>query len=160
MHLKSDLECVASIPKSEDLSRFVRDIAPEWIEEALAATGTATLRRRRLPMEQVPWLVIGMALLRGRPITEVVDSLDLENRPGGARENGSRLRISEIRSGAGACQRGAPRSGRSAAAACGVRDARRSPLAGMPQHPPRHCLQPGVRGGVKARAATAAAAWP
>ena len=77
MHLKADLECVASVPKSEDLSQFVRDIAPEWIEEALAATGTATLRRRRLPMEQVPWLVIGMALLRGRPITDVVDSLDL-----------------------------------------------------------------------------------
>lgn len=77
MHLNADLECVASFPKSEDLSQFVRDIAPEWIEEALAATGTATLRRRRLPMEQVPWLVIGMALLRGRPITEVVNNLDL-----------------------------------------------------------------------------------
>lgn len=77
MHLNADLECVASFPKSEDLSQFVRDIAPEWIEEALAATGTATLRRRRLPMEQVPWLVIGMALLRDRPITEVVNKLDL-----------------------------------------------------------------------------------
>ena len=28
-------------------------------------------------MEQVPWLVIGMALLHGRPITEVVNNLDL-----------------------------------------------------------------------------------
>ena len=35
---------VASFPKSEDLSEFMRDIAPEWIEAALAATGTATLR--------------------------------------------------------------------------------------------------------------------
>jgi hypothetical protein len=77
VHLNTALECVASFPKSEDLSQFVHDIAPEWIEEALAATGTATLRRRRLPMEQVPWLVIGMALLRGRPITEVVNKLDL-----------------------------------------------------------------------------------
>lgn len=75
MHLNADLECVASFPKSEDLSQFVRDIAPEWIEEA--ATGTATLRRRRLPMEQVPRLVIGMALLRDRPITEVLNKLDL-----------------------------------------------------------------------------------
>jgi hypothetical protein len=56
MHLNVALECVASFPKSEDLTQFVHDIAPEWIEEALAATGTATLRRRRLPMEQVPWL--------------------------------------------------------------------------------------------------------
>jgi hypothetical protein len=77
VYLNTALECVASFPKSEDLTQFVHDIAPEWIEEALAATGTATLRRRRLPMEQVPWLVIGMALLRGRPIEEVVNKLDL-----------------------------------------------------------------------------------
>lgn len=48
-----------------------------WIEEALATTGTATLRKRRLPAEQVVWLVIGMALLRDRPIAEVVRDLDL-----------------------------------------------------------------------------------
>ena len=33
-------------------------------EEALAATGTASIRRRRLPAEQVVWLVIGVALMR------------------------------------------------------------------------------------------------
>jgi hypothetical protein len=48
-----------------------------WIEEALATTGTATLRKRRLLAEQVVWLVIGMALLRDRPIAEVVRQLDL-----------------------------------------------------------------------------------
>lgn len=35
------------------------------------------MRRRRLPAEQVMWLVIGMALLRDRPITKVVSMLDL-----------------------------------------------------------------------------------
>ena len=30
------------------------------------------MRRRRLPAEQVVWLVIGMALMRDRPITDVV----------------------------------------------------------------------------------------
>lgn len=48
-----------------------------WIEEALAATGTATLRRRRLPAEQVIWLVLGMAMMRDRPIVDIVDRLDL-----------------------------------------------------------------------------------
>ncbi len=43
-----------------------------WIEAALAATGTATVRRRRLPAPQVIWLVIGMALFRERPIADVV----------------------------------------------------------------------------------------
>lgn len=77
MQLGAALECVAAVPKPEDFSLFAQHLDPAWIEEALAATGTATLRRRRLPAEQVPWLVIGMALLRNRPITEVVSKLDL-----------------------------------------------------------------------------------
>ncbi|MEZ4310085.1 MAG: IS4 family transposase [Polyangiaceae bacterium] len=56
----------------------VRERLPvEWIEEALEATGVATLRRRRLPAEQVIWLVLGMALMRDRSIEEVVSKLDL-----------------------------------------------------------------------------------
>lgn len=57
--------------------RIRASIDPGWIEEALEATGTATLRRRRLPAEQVIWLVLGMALYRNRPIDEVVAKLDL-----------------------------------------------------------------------------------
>src|SRR5512145_1413494 len=57
--------------------RIRANIDPEWIEEALAATGTATLRRRRLPAEQVVWLVIGMALMSDRSITDVARHLDL-----------------------------------------------------------------------------------
>jgi hypothetical protein len=56
---------------------FRARLEPQWIEEALLATGTATLRRRRLPAEQVVWLVIGMALLRDRSIAHVVQQLDL-----------------------------------------------------------------------------------
>src|SRR5262249_56248011 len=48
-----------------------------WIAQALQATGTATIRRRKLPAEYVVWLVIGMALLRDRSIREVVRHLDL-----------------------------------------------------------------------------------
>lgn len=57
--------------------RLRASIDPRWIEEALEATGTATLRRRRLPAEQVIWLVLGMALYRDRPIDELVEKLDL-----------------------------------------------------------------------------------
>jgi hypothetical protein len=77
MQLGTALECIAAFPKPEEFSRFEQHLDRRWIDEALAATGTATLRRRRLPAEQVPWLVIGMALLRDRPITEVVSKLDL-----------------------------------------------------------------------------------
>jgi hypothetical protein len=57
--------------------RLQASIDPEWIEEALEATGTATLRKRRLPAEQVVWLVLGMALYRDRRIDELVAKLDL-----------------------------------------------------------------------------------
>lgn len=52
-------------------------VDPTRIEAALAATGTATLRRRRLPAEQVLWLVLGIALYRDRSIVEGAATLDL-----------------------------------------------------------------------------------
>jgi hypothetical protein len=58
-------------------ARMVESIDPAWVEEALTATGTATVRRRRLPAEQVLWLVLGMALFRLRPIAELVERLNL-----------------------------------------------------------------------------------
>lgn len=60
-----------------DLGDLRGHIEPDWIEHALEATGTATLRRRRLPASQVVWLVIGMALFRKQAIALVVDALDL-----------------------------------------------------------------------------------
>jgi hypothetical protein len=59
------------------IDRFRTDLDAAWIDEALRATGTATLRRRRLPAEQVIWLVLGMALYRDRSIVEIVTKLDL-----------------------------------------------------------------------------------
>jgi hypothetical protein len=58
-------------------ARFQESIDPAWVLEALTATGTATLRRRRFPAEQVIWLVLGMALFRDLPIVDVVKELAL-----------------------------------------------------------------------------------
>jgi len=71
------LQHTAEFAETESLKRFRDSLDPRWISEALEATGTATLRRRRLPADQVIWLVLGMALQRDRPITEVVSKLDL-----------------------------------------------------------------------------------
>ena len=68
---------VVEPPSDELLPKFVASLDPEWIEEALAATGTATIRRRRLPAEQVIWLVIGMCLFRDQSMRELVSMLDL-----------------------------------------------------------------------------------
>lgn len=59
------------------LARFEASLDPEWIQEALTATGTASVRRRKFPAEQAIWLVIGMALFEDRPISAVIDHLDL-----------------------------------------------------------------------------------
>jgi hypothetical protein len=58
-------------------ARFQASIDPKWVLEALAATGTATMRRRRFPAEQVVWLVLGMALFRDIAIVDVVKYLTL-----------------------------------------------------------------------------------
>src|SRR5713226_3635821 len=57
--------------------QFSAAIAPQWIADALAATDTASVRRRKLPAEHVVWLVIGMGLFHDRSIAEVVHHLDL-----------------------------------------------------------------------------------
>ncbi|MEQ1858275.1 MAG: IS4 family transposase [Longimicrobiales bacterium] len=77
MRLSTALECVGEIPRPENLDCFVARLDKAWITRALAARGGAAMRRRRLPAEQVVWIVIGMALLRNRSIPDVVDTLDL-----------------------------------------------------------------------------------
>jgi len=62
-------------PKS--FPTLTQHLDPKWIEEALLATGTATLRKRRLPAEQTVWLLLGMAVMRDKPIAAVARQLDV-----------------------------------------------------------------------------------
>jgi hypothetical protein len=68
---------LAAVPRAESIGSFASSIDADWIRAALEATGTASVRRRRLPAEQAVWMVIGMSLYRDRPIFDVVDSMDL-----------------------------------------------------------------------------------
>ena len=43
----------------EQFDRFREHIDSVWVEEAVVATGLASIRRRRLPADQVIWLVVG-----------------------------------------------------------------------------------------------------
>src|SRR4051812_37226051 len=65
--------------------RLVEGLDPGWIDDALAASGAATMRRRRLPAEQALRLVLGMALYRGLSIVEIVEHLQLALRDGTGR---------------------------------------------------------------------------
>lgn len=56
---------------------LIEHLDPAWIEEALLATGTATIRKRRLPAERTVWLMLGMAVMRDMPIAMVAKQLDV-----------------------------------------------------------------------------------
>jgi hypothetical protein len=77
MELGEALLAVGAGERAASFEIFSETLDPEWIQQALTTTGTATIRRRKLPAEYVIWLVIGMGLLRDRSIREVVRHLDL-----------------------------------------------------------------------------------
>src|SRR5262245_23689461 len=77
MELGEAILAVGAGDRAPSFELFSETLDAAWIAQALQATGTATIRRRKLPAEYVVWLVIGMALLRDRSIREVVRHLDL-----------------------------------------------------------------------------------
>ena len=77
MDLGQAMLAVGAGERAGSFELFSKHIDPEWIQRALQATGTATVRRRKLPAEYVVWIAIGMGLLRDRSIQEVVRHLDL-----------------------------------------------------------------------------------
>ena len=69
-------ETLAELP-SGGVAELIALIDPAWIAQALCATGKASIRRRKLPAEQVVWLVIGPALFRQMPLWQVVQEMAL-----------------------------------------------------------------------------------
>ncbi len=59
-----------------DWGRLGEHLPNEWIERALGYTGKASIRQRRLPAQQVVWLVIALALYRHRSVRQIVAELD------------------------------------------------------------------------------------
>lgn len=84
MGLDRVFAATAAYGNPQPFETFRRYLEPSWIEQALAATGTATVRKRRLPVETVVWVVLGIALFRDRSIEDVVAKLDLALPGGGA----------------------------------------------------------------------------
>jgi hypothetical protein len=75
--LSDALPLVIGLPNPPDFKRMGEHLPYEWVEAALAASGKASIRQRRLPAQQVVWLVIAMALYRRKSVKEIVDTLDL-----------------------------------------------------------------------------------
>ena len=75
--LSSPLHALSEVLPLAGIDRLAEHLPQAWIEEALEATGSASIRRRRLPAEQVVWLVIALALHRHQSMPEVLATLDL-----------------------------------------------------------------------------------
>lgn len=82
--LREALDGLDGLGPKGGLERFAASLDPAWIEEALEATGTASVRRRKLSAEQAVWLVLGMAMYADRSIKAVVDHLGLVLDGGGS----------------------------------------------------------------------------
>lgn len=101
MRLEDALAVTATVTP-EKLDTFCKHLDRAWVEEALLATGTASIRRRRLPAEQVVWLVVGMALMRDLPIVDVVRQLDLALPGSGATRTVAASTVADARARLGA----------------------------------------------------------
>jgi Insertion element 4 transposase N-terminal/Transposase DDE domain len=87
MDLRSSLLSLEDGTLPSSFEGLKSHVPVEWIDKSLANGGVATVRRRKLPADQVVWLVIGMALYRDRSIPAVVNDLNLvvpeaDGRPG------------------------------------------------------------------------------
>ena len=60
-----------------DWGKLGEQLPIDWIESALKYTGKASIRQRRLPAEQVVWLVIALAIYRHRSVRQVLGELEL-----------------------------------------------------------------------------------
>jgi Insertion element 4 transposase N-terminal/Transposase DDE domain len=73
------LEAFSTVPAAlpGNFDQLAQHLPEEWVAEALEVTGTATIRKRRLPAEQVLWLVLGMALMRNQSVQRLAALLDI-----------------------------------------------------------------------------------
>ncbi len=77
MEFQSALDSMHEAGVPAAVRSFGTALNAEWVDAALHETGTATVRRRRLPAESVVWVVIAMALFRNCSIKTVVAQLGL-----------------------------------------------------------------------------------
>ena len=67
------IEFLVEAQEMPNWERLGQHLPFEWIERAVRHSGKASIRHRRLPAEQVVWLVVALALYRHQSISEVLD---------------------------------------------------------------------------------------
>lgn len=77
MHISQALETVLVNSHTVDFDSLSDVLDPGLIETGLSIAGVSTIRTRRLPMEQMVWAVLGMALFRNMSIKQLVSQMDI-----------------------------------------------------------------------------------
>jgi hypothetical protein len=77
MSVQQDLLDLGDLFNFFDLSTFTQNTPVEWVASALDLSTQATIRRRRLPTDQVLWPVLGVALFRDEPVHEAARRLNI-----------------------------------------------------------------------------------
>lgn len=81
MQLSNALDIINNIKPNE--VETLADLLPlSLIEEAYALTETVTLRKRKLTLESMAWLLIGMVIYNDKSMADVVNMLDIVDREG------------------------------------------------------------------------------
>jgi len=79
MHLSQALGII-NITAPEQI-QTLSDLLPlDIIQQAFSLTDTVTLRKRKFPLESMVWLVMGMAIYNGRPLSHIVNLMDIVDR--------------------------------------------------------------------------------
>ncbi|WP_299011940.1 IS4 family transposase [uncultured Shewanella sp.] len=79
MELSKALDFIAQ--SSPNNIETLCDILPlELIQKAFEQTDTVTFRKRKLPLESMVWLVIGMAIYNDKPLSQIINMLDIVDR--------------------------------------------------------------------------------
>lgn len=77
MRISQALETVLVNSRTVNFESLADVLDPALIETELGIAGISTIRTRRLPMEQMVWAVLGMALFRNMSIKQLVTQLDI-----------------------------------------------------------------------------------
>ncbi|MCV3262451.1 IS4 family transposase [Vibrio harveyi] len=81
MHVSQALDIINNYKPNE--VETLADLLPiELIKDAYELTDTVTLRKRKLTLESMAWLLVGMAIYNDKSIADIVNMLDIVDRSG------------------------------------------------------------------------------
>lgn len=79
MQVSQALDVISKV-SPKNIQTLAELLPLELVEQALKQTDTVTFRKRKLTLESMVWLVIGMAIYNDKPLSQIVNMLDIVNR--------------------------------------------------------------------------------